>query len=317
MSEQVGQLVVAISSRALFDFKAENEVFDREGEAAYREFQLARLDQPADPGVAFQLVRKLLSFNAEGHSAVEVVVLSRNDPVSGLRVFRSAQYHNLGISRGVFVKGAKPYPYLHPLKANLFLSANREDVRLAIDAGIPAAAVFEKPANEDRYPGQLRIAFDGDSVLFDDEAERVFRTGQLPAFYAHESDKALQPLQPGPIQPFLMALHRLQNSDRAAHGMSVRTALVTARDCPAHERALRTLMKWNVEVDEAFFLGGLPKTEFLRAFEPDFFFDDQMRHVEGVAPHIGSGHVPFGVANESAVDGGTGAAGEPPAPGEA
>jgi 5'-nucleotidase len=292
------KLVVAISSRALFDFEAENRVFEARDDHAYMQLQLQRLDEPAPAGVAFSLVRKLLAFNpAPGErDRVEVVMLSRNDPVSGLRVFRSAQHYGLPIERGVFTRGRDPWRYLAPLKANLFLSANEADVRQALAAGVPAARVYPGSARASAdHPHELRIAFDGDAVLFSDEAERVFRDGGLDAFQRHESTRATTPLAPGPFKPWLEALHSLQR--RPARGMRVRTALVTARSAPAHERAVRTLMDWRVEVDEAMFLGGLPKGEFLRAFEPDFFFDDQTGHVENAAGHVPAGHVVAGVAN--------------------
>ena len=312
-----GKLVVAISSRALFDFEEENTVFDQaEGphkDRAYMALQLQRLDQPAKPGVAFSLVRKLLAFNqmpladapipADGGAParaatqpVEVVILSRNDPVSGMRVFRSASHYGLAIQRGSFTRGQPPWRYLKPLHANLFLSAHLSDVRAALLAGVPAAQVYPLSARaSEAHPHEVRIAFDGDAVLFSDEAERVYQTHGLSAFQRHETEKASQPLLAGPFKPLLAALQRLQQEGTAA--MRIRTALVTARSAPAHERAIRTLMDWNIEVDEAMFLGGLAKGEFLREFEPDFFFDDQTGHIESAARHVPSGHVASGISN--------------------
>jgi 5'-nucleotidase len=364
-----GQLVVAISSRALFDFEEENRIFEAHDDRAYMQLQLQRLDQPARPGVAFSLVHKLMAFNGEpagtlvsadrppageparserpggvpvsplgpagrppegertpserpggvpvsplgpagrppegertpserpgGVRRVEVVILSRNDPVSGMRVFRSARHYGLAIERGVFTRGQSPWRYLRPLAANLFLSTNEADVRSALEAGVPAARVYPHSAPaSDAHPNEVRIAFDGDAVLFSDEAERVFQRDGLHAFQTHESTHWATPLAPGPFKPLLEALHRLQRMP--ASGMRVRTALVTARSAPAHERAIRTLMDWKIEVDEAMFLGGLPKGEFLREFEPDFFFDDQTGHVESAACHVPAGHVLAGVAN--------------------
>lgn len=294
-----GRLVVAISSRALFDFEEENRLFEAQDDTAYAQLQLQRLDEPAKPGVAYSLVQKLLSFNAGDPSRplVEVVVLSRNDPVSGMRVFRSARHYGLPIERGVFTRGTSPWRYLKPLAAHLFLSANDADVRSALAAGVPAARVYPHSARASgAHPDQVRIAFDGDAVLFSDEAERVYRRDGLPAFQAHEAERAQHPLADGPFKPFLTALHRLQQLPDAPTG--IRTALVTARSAPAHERAVRTLMQWNVTVDEAMFLGGLHKGEFLREFEPDFFFDDQTGHIESAAAHVPSGHVASGVAND-------------------
>jgi len=315
-----GKLVVAISSRALFDFEEENLVFEQSDDRAYMDLQLQRLDIPAKPGVAFSLVKKLLAFNdvitsstlpdihltdpsAQAASTikpptrpVEVVILSRNDPVSGMRVFRSAQHYGLTIERGSFTRGQAPWRYLKPLHANLFLSTHLSDVRAALAAGVPAAQVYPNSVHaSDAHPSEVRIAFDGDAVLFSDEAERVYQTLGLQAFQRHEIEKATQPLPDGPFKPLLVALQNLQQSGTPQ--MRIRTALVTARSAPAHERAIRTLMNWNIEVDEAMFLGGLAKGEFLREFEPDFFFDDQTGHIESAAQHVPSGHVASGVRN--------------------
>jgi len=332
-----GKLVVAISSRALFDFEEENQVFEQGDDRAYMALQLARLDTPARPGVAFSLVRKLLAFNGanvnsvgsaagstpsggpsnasgvgstsveQGDDAkpvkqamadhpVEVVILSRNDPVSGMRVFRSAQHYGLAIERGSFTRGQSPWRYLQPLHANLFLSTHLSDVRAALEAGVPAAQVYPQSARaSDAHPDEVRIAFDGDAVLFSDEAERVYQAQGLQAFQKHEIDKATEPLPGGPFKPLLVALQRLQQL--ATPTMRVRTALVTARSAPAHERAIRTLMDWHIEIDEAMFLGGLDKGEFLRVFEPDFFFDDQTGHIKSAAQHVPSGYVASGVRN--------------------
>src|SRR5262249_31905423 len=180
------QLVVALSSRALFDFEEENAMFEAQGSAAYEALQLSRLEQPAAQGVAFELVRKLLAFNCATERKVEVVILSQNDPVTGLRVFKSAEHHKLPITRGVFLRGRSADGYLEPLKADLFLSANQNDVRLALEAGFPAARVFQKPEREDSHPAEVRIAFDGDAVLFSDEAERIYQEQGLSAFEQHE-----------------------------------------------------------------------------------------------------------------------------------
>jgi 5'-nucleotidase len=298
-----GQLVVAISSRALFDFEQENEVFEQGDDRAYMDLQLSKLDEPAKPGVAFSLVKKLLAFNTEAGDnvapikRVEVVILSRNDPVSGMRVFRSAQHYGLAVQRGTFTRGQPPWRYLKPLHANLFLSTHLSDVRAALEAGVPAAQVYPQSAHaSSANPNEVRIAFDGDAVLFSDEAERVFQELGLSAFQQHEKDNANLPLSGGPFKPLLEALHRLQREGTPT--MRLRTALVTARSAPAHERAIRTLMNWNIEVDEAMFLGGLAKGEFLREFEPDFFFDDQTGHVNSAAMHVPSGHVVSGVSNK-------------------
>ena len=269
-------------------------MFERDGEGAYVALQLGRVDVPAKQGVAFPLVKKLLAFNTPDSQLVEVVILSKNDPVSGLRVFRSAQRAGLRVERGVFTRGRHPYRYLDALRANLFLSANEQDVMSALDAKIPAARVVPESAQAaSRHLDEVRIAFDGDAVLFSDEAERVYQQDGLEAFTRHETARVDTPLPPGPFKPLLEALHRLQT---AGTSMKLRTALVTARSAPAHERAVRTLMHWKIAVDEALFLGGLDKGEFLKAFEPDFYFDDQRSHVESAGKHVATGHVPFGIA---------------------
>jgi 5'-nucleotidase len=205
----------------------------------------------------------------------------------------------LGVERGVFTRVRAPFSYLEPLKANLFLSANGDDVRAALAAGFPAALVYTQSARNDSHPDEVRIAFDGDAVIFADEAERVFQKHGLDAFQTHEADHATRPLPPGPFKPLLEALHRLQRVDASGQvKMKLRTALVTARSAPAHERAIRTLINWNINVDEAMFLGGLAKGPFLREFEPDFYFDDQTRHVESASEHVPAGLVPHGIANE-------------------
>lgn len=312
-----GKLVVAISSRAVFDFEEENRVFERDDDAAYMSMQRQRLEQAAPPGVAFALVKKLLAFDdplvTEAQRRVEVVVVSRNDPVSGLRVFRSAQQSGLRIERGVFTRGRTPWPYLVPLKANLFLSANEADVRAALIAGFPAARVFPQSVMaSESHPNEIRIAFDGDAVLFSDESERVFQRDGLPAFQRHEAEHMQRPLPSGPFKPLLEALHRLQRgadssnnaagssalvANSSASAIRIRTALVTARSAPAHERAIRTLMDWGVEVDEAMFLGGLEKGPFLKEFEPDFYFDDQTGHCESAAAVGPTGQVLSGISN--------------------
>lgn len=292
------KLVVAISSRALFDFEEENRLFERSDAATYLELQRARLEIPAQRGIAFSLVQKLLAFNTPDARRVEVVILSRNDPVSGLRVFHSAESAGIALQRGVFTQGRPPFGYLRPLGAHLFLSANADDVTEALRLGYPAAHVFTDSVQASlSHPNEVRIAFDGDAVLFSDEAERVYQAEGLEAFQRHETDRHGQPLPDGPFKPLLAALHRLQQMAAEVPGMRIRTALVTARSAPAHKRAIQTLMSWNIAVDEAMFLGGLSKGAFLREFEPDFFFDDQTGHVRNAALHVPSGHVRSGIAS--------------------
>ena len=296
-------LTVAVSSRALFDFEAENRVFEQTDDAAYMRLQLEKLEDPATPGVAFPLIKKLLALNTPTEKRCEVVILSRNDPVSGLRVYRSAEAAGLAIPRAVFTRGRSPYRYLNALGATLFLSANEDDVRAALQAGFPAARVYPSSYTDAaRHPHEIRIAFDGDAVLFSDEAEQIYQAQGLPAFEAHERAKAHTPLPPGPFKPLLEALNTLRHfaqttASSNAPAVNIRTALVTARSAPAHERAIRTLMNWNVTIDEAMFLGGMNKGMFLREFEPDFFFDDQTGHCEAGAMVAPTGQVLSGVKN--------------------
>jgi 5'-nucleotidase len=296
-----GKLVVAISSRALFDLEASNRVFEEEGVEAYWKYQLDHEEEVLAPGIAFPLVRKLLRLNRlpPERPRVEVILLSRNTADTGLRIMNSIRHYELDITRAAFTGGESTFPYVPAFDAHLFLSANGEDVRRALDAGHAAAQIL--PANVGQNVGQtdeLRIAFDGDAVLFSDEAERVFKRDGLDAFSAAEASAAKEPLSGGPFKSFLAALHRIQ-SEYPPERAPIRTAIVTARGAPAHERVVRTLRAWDIRIDEALFLGGLEKGRFLKAFGADIFFDDQRGHVESARRHdVAAGHVPFGVANE-------------------
>jgi 5'-nucleotidase len=291
------QLTVAISSRALFDLDESHRIFEERGKEAFCRHQIEHEDETLPPGVAFTLVRKLLALNSGlDVPLVEVILLSRNSADTGLRVFNSIRHHGLAISRAAFTSGQSPFGYIAAFGADLFLSAHAEDVALALEAGHAAATILAsgKAARESE---QLRIAFDGDAVLFSDEAERVYRSKGLEAFTVHETSAARKPLSGGPFKAFLGALHRIQAlfpADRSP----LRTALVTARGAPAHERVVRTLRAWDIRIDEALFLGGLEKGPFLRAFGADIFFDDQKRHCESASLHVATGHVPHGVAND-------------------
>ncbi len=290
-------LVVAVSSRALFDFEEENKIFkDKDkDEAAYIEMQRARLDEAPARGVAFSLVQKLLAFNRGDEELVRIVVMSRNDPVTGLRVFRAIAENRLQIKQGCFTRGNPSFPYLRPLGAHLFLSALEDDVKKALDDGVPAAHVAGGKTDAPKKDGVLRVAFDGDAVLFDDNSERFFQEQGLDAFRAQEEKMKNEPLSPGPLKPFLEALAALQNRLGEERG-KIRTALVTARGAPAHERPIRTLQKWGLEVDEAFFMDGRSKREVISEFGADFYFDDNIKHVGGLPQ---GGHVPSGVVNDS------------------
>ena len=294
--EPAHTLIVAIASRALFDLDESHRVFEDEGEAAYCRYQVEHEDETLAPGVAFPLVRKLLGINSRlPEPRVEVILVSRNSADTGLRVFHSIRHHQLAITRAVFTGGRSPFAYLAPFGADLFLSAHAEDVRQALEAGHAAATILGSgPAAHDSE--QLRIAFDGDAVVFSDDSERLYREGGLPAFTAHEVAESRTPLAGGPFQGFLAALHQLQSRFPAA-ASPIRTALVTARAAPAHERVVRTLRAWDIRIDEALFLGGMDKGPFLRAFGADLFFDDQQGHCDSARPHVATGHVPHGIAN--------------------
>jgi 5'-nucleotidase len=295
-----GKLVVAISSRALFDLEASNRVFELQGIEAYYQYQLEHEDEVLAPGIAFGLVRKLLALNAlpPARPRVEVILLSRNTADTGLRIMHSIEHYQLDITRAAFTGGESTYSYVPAFDAHLFLSANGDDVRKALDAGHAAAQILPSNVGQNvERTGELRIAFDGDAVLFSDEAERVYKRDGLDAFTASEASAAREPLSGGPFKSFLAALHRIQ-SEYPADRSPIRTALVTARSAPAHERVVRTLRAWDIRIDEALFLGGLDKGPFLKAFGADIFFDDQRGHVESARKYVAAGHVPFGVANE-------------------
>jgi len=290
-------LVIAISSRALFNLDDSHEVYQREGLDAYSKYQVEREDAPLEPGEAFPLVQKLLRLNQRlgDDSQVEVVLLSRNSADTGLRIFNSIAHHELAISRAAFCGGESPWRYINAFECHLFLSTEPDDVRFALENGVAAATLVSKKAGS-MDSDQLRFAFDGDAVIFSDEAEQVYKSEGLDAFTASEQAAAHEPLSGGPFKAFLGALHRLQQAFPASEA-PIRTALVTARSAPAHERVIRTLRAWNIRIDESIFLGGLNKTEFLRAYQADVFFDDQESHCASASPHIATGHVPHGVAN--------------------
>jgi len=296
-SASPSKLVIAISSRALFDLDASHEVFEREGVEAYRRYQIEHEDEVLARGDAFPLVHKLLRINTllPGDPRVEVILLSRNTADTGLRVFNSIQHYGLDISRAAFCGGRDPWRYVGAFGCHLFLSTEAGDVRQALEQGV-AAATFLPSAAVSGHDKELRFAFDGDAVLFSDEAERVYKSQGLAAFTRSEQEAAREPLSGGPFKAFLSALQRLQH-EFPLDDCPIRTALVTARSAPAHERVVRTLRAWNIRIDESLFLGGLTKAEFLAAYGADVFFDDQRVHCEPASQHVPTGHVPHGVAN--------------------
>jgi len=294
----LSKLIVAISSSALFDLSESDDIYRREGVEAYAQHQIALEDEPLAPGDAFHLVRKLLDINKtlDKFERVEVILLSRNTADTGLRVFKSIQHHRLAIRRAAFTGGAVPYRYMRPFGCQLFLSTNQQDVISALEAGMAAASIISGPKAMGS-DSELRIAFDGDAVLFSDEAERVYQEKGLDGFMAQERAAVNEPLTGGPFKPFLLALQELQ-AEFSDTSCPIRTALVTARSAPAHERVVKTLRSWGVRLSESLFLGGLDKSEFLKAYQADVFFDDQAEHCQRASKLVTTGHVPHGVIND-------------------
>jgi len=294
-----GKLVIATSSSALFDLSESHRIYKEEGLDAYRQYQIEHEDTPLEPGEAYPLVKKLLAINeqVDAGSGVEVILLSRNSADTGLRVFNSIEHWSLPITRAAFSGGKSPYRYVEAFGAHLFLSTNPEDVGNALELGYAAASIISPSRSSQKATSnELKIAFDGDAVLFSDESEQIYQSQGLEAFTASERAAAKTPMRGGPFKPFLQALHNLQSQFEEAV-CPIRTALVTARSAPAHERVVRTLRNWNIRIDESLFLGGLDKGAFLKAFGADVFFDDQEGHCVSASEHVAAGHVPHGVAN--------------------
>lgn len=292
------KLVIAISSSALFDLEEGARIFNEEGVEAYSKYQIANEDSVLEPGEAFDLAQKFLAINTQlgDKEVVEVILLSRNSADSGLRVFKSIEHYDLPIRRAAFCGGIDPWRYISAFNCDLFLSSNGEDVRQALAGGVAAATMVGGAGKNQNDDGILRFAFDGDAVLFSDESEQIYKKHGLDAFTENEVSRADTPLSGGPFRNFLGSLHQLQAHFDPAK-CPIRTALVTARSAPTHERVIRTLRKWNVRIDESLFLGGMPKGDFLHAYGADVFFDDQQAHCDSASEHVATGHVPHGVAN--------------------
>lgn len=291
------KLVVAVSSRALFNLDESHAIFETQGKEAFCRYQIGHEDEILEPGYGFSLVKKFLALNdsCPDDPLVEIILLSQNSADTGLRIFNSIAHHQLKIIRAAFTSGASPYGYIPAFGAHLFLSANADDVAKALGAGFAAATILCGPSMID-YSGQLRIAFDGDSVLFSDESERIYQQRGLDVFTENERNEAKKPLPGGPFKDFLSALHHIQ-TQFDPESSPIRTALVTARSAPAHERVVRTLRAWGIRIDEALFLGGMDKGAFLKAFGADIFFDDQKDHCKSAAQHVAAAHVPHGITN--------------------
>lgn len=303
------KLVIGVASSALFDLTGSHQVYLEQGAEHYRSYQEQHLDVLLEKGVAFPFIRRLLNINRHfpRQSPVEVVLFSRNSPETGLRVMRSIAHYGLDISRAAFMTGAPPYPYLAAFNTALFLSANEDDVRKAIAAGHAAGLVLPSKTDDDDSDAELRVAFDFDGVIADDESETVFKQAGLDQFHAHETLHIGRPHQPGPLAILFQRLalmqrmeERMQRKDPSYRKL-LRIAIITARSAPSHERVVTTLKSWGVSANETFFLGGMDKARVLSVFKPHIFFDDQLSHLRstpgGTIPMV---HVPFGIANRAA-----------------
>ncbi len=291
------KIVIGVSSRALFDLSYENEIFETEGVEAYRAYQIEHENDCLKPGPGFALIQALLNLNnsKKSEKKVEVIVMSRNSADTSLRVFHSIREYGLPITRAVLVSGASLAPYLEAFHTDLFLSAHEDDVQSAIDCGIAAGIICSDGIHtydSEKIPTQIRIAFDGDAVIFSDESERIYQEQGLEAFEENERLQAQNPLKEGPFAGFLRLLSGIQK-EYGEGEVPIRTALVTARSAPAHERVIRTLRAWDVRVDEAFFLGGIPKRDFLKAFGAHIFFDDQAVHTLAASEVVPAARVPY------------------------
>lgn len=300
------KLVIAVASSALFDLSESDSVFREQGEEKYREYQRHHKAVLLNKGVAFPFVRRFLRLNAAytERLPVEVVLLSRNDPETGLRVFHSIKEHGLDISRAAFMSGRSPYPYIPAFNVSLFLSANPRDVKRAIEAGYPAGTVMPTNVEDDENDNELIVAFDFDGVIADDESESIYKSQDLDAFVAHEVTRVDIPHNPGPLSDlfkklsFFQKLERARELDDHNYKRVLRTAIVTARSAPTHERVVTTLREWGISPDETFFLGGMEKLRILETLNPHIFFDDQRSHLRSSAGRIPMVHVPYGIANK-------------------
>jgi len=302
------KLVIAIASSALFDLTESGRIFEEKGEEEYRKYQRENQNNYLEKGVAFPFIRRFLNLNKRypDKQPVEVILLSRNDPDTGLRVFNTIRHYGLDITRAGFLCGNSPFKYIPAFNASLFLSANADDVKKAIDANYPAGTVLRTEVEDDPKDMELRVAFDFDGVIADDRAEAVYqRTGNLQEYHKSETDKVDTPLDPGPLfdlfkkLSFFQKLEKKQLKNNPSYKRALRTAIVTARNAPAHERVVNTLRKWDITVDEAFFLGGIEKKRVLEVMKPHVYFDDKMTHLESAAGTIPSVHIPFGIANRT------------------
>lgn len=301
------RLVIGVASSAIFDLSESDAVIKSQGEEAYRKYQEENLNKPLPKGIAFPFIKRLLSINDLSPNStdplVEVVLLSRNDPDTGLRVMKTIEHYELGITRAIFMQGHSPYEYIPSLNIALFLSGNKPDVDAAIGAGYPAGHVLDSKFIDDDSDKTLRIAFDFDGVLAGDESETVMQKSGLTEFHAHEVKNVTQPHNPGPLKEFLVRVSKIQSVEEKykttnpGYKNRIRVSIVTARNAPSHERALNTLKDWGVMANDAFFLGGIEKGKILGVLKPHIFFDDQSGHLKSASAVVPSVHIPFGVTN--------------------
>ncbi|ETF04122.1 5'-nucleotidase [Advenella kashmirensis W13003] len=305
------RLVIGVASSAVFDLTDSDAVFKRDGEEAYRKFQAQNLNTPLPKGIAFPFIKRLLSLNDlrpdPEDPLVEVILLSRNDPDTGLRVMKTIEHYGLGITRAIFMQGKSPYEYIPSLNISLFLSGNKSDVDEAIKSGYPAGHVLDSKFDDDEEDKALRIAFDFDGVLASDESESIMQASGLSDFHAHEVANVMNTHSPGPLQEFLIRVSKIQSIEEEFKKLNpdyenrLRVSLVTARNAPSHERALNTLKNWGVMTNDAFFLGGIAKKHVLGVLKPHIFFDDQSAHLELTSSLVPSVHIPFGITNKEAL----------------
>jgi len=300
MKENESKLIIGISSRALFNLDKSHEIYEKEGLKSYENYQIENEDKTLEPGEAFSLVKKILKINDlyKKSDRVEVILLSRNTSDTGLRIRNSIEDHKLNISRAAFCGGESPHRYVKDFGVHLFLSSSIEDVKLAIDSNVAAATIIPRTTDKLKESSSdiLKIAFDGDAVIFSDESEKVFHEKGLEAFIDNEVNSE-SVLKEGPFKSFLVELNKIQN-DFEINQCPIRTALVTARSAPSDKRVIKTLRKWGVRIDESLFLGGMTKSNFLQSFDADIFFDDQKKHIMGAIENTTSGHVPYGIKNK-------------------
>lgn len=289
-------LVVGVSTRALFNLEIENDIFQNQGIAAFRKYQLDNEEEILEPGTAFYLVKSLLELNKIANKKiVEVVIMSRNSPETGFRVLNSIDNHQLEITRVAFTGGEPLSPYIEAYDIDLFLSKDSAEVQRVIDSRKSAAAyLYAPPTDFNPKDPRVKIAFDADAVLFSEESEYRYKTEGIDSFQQFEKENENEPMNEGPFAKLLIKLSKIQEHlPMQIEYSPLRLAIVTARNAPSHKRVIKTLRKWGVYVDEVYFLGGLAKDKILEAFGAHIFFDDQDTHLQSTSLVVPSGKVPY------------------------